>query len=103
MILIITAVIAVMTGTPGSSTAPPTTGVHGSFLERVSWFGLFGAPRWLLFATLGVIVWLFASFYRPRARAVKNKVDSVLAFPKAFTNKRSSRIALIGIALVIVI
>jgi len=41
MILIIMGVVAVMTGTPGSSTASPTTGVHGSFLERVSWFGLF--------------------------------------------------------------
>jgi branched-chain amino acid transport system permease protein len=103
MILIITAVIAVMTGTPGSSTAPPTTGVHGSFLERVSWFGLFAAPRWLLFFTIGAVVWLVVSFYRPRARAIRRGVDSVLAIPKELTTKRSTRVALMLIALVIVL
>src|ERR1700689_209274 len=103
MIFIIMAVVAVMTGTPGSSTASPTTGVHGSFLERVSWFGLFVVPRWLLFMTLGVIVWLVVSFFRPRARSIRRRVDTVLALPKALTAKKPTRITLMLVALVIVL
>ena len=103
LILVITAVIALMTGTPGSSTAPPTTGLHGSFLERVSWFGLFAAPRWLLFFTLGVIVWVVVSLYRPRARAIRRKANVVFALPKELTNHRTTRVALIVVALVLVI
>jgi branched-chain amino acid transport system permease protein len=103
LILVITAVVAVMTGTPGSSTASPTTGVHGSFLERVSWFGLFVAPRWLLFTTLGVIVWLVVSLYRPRARSIRRGIDTALALPKALATKRSTRVALMLVALVVVI
>ncbi len=52
-ILLIMSVVTVMTGTPGTATAPPTTGLHGSFMEHVSFFGLVGAPRWtvMLFLT----------------------------------------------------
>jgi branched-chain amino acid transport system permease protein len=103
LVLVLMAVVAIMTGTPGSSTAPPTTGVHGSFLERVSWFGLFVAPRWFLFATLGVIVWLVVSLYRPRARTIRRKINSVLVFPKELTSHKATRVVLILIALVIVI
>jgi branched-chain amino acid transport system permease protein len=92
-----------MTGTPGSSTASPTTGVHGSFLERVSWFGLFAVSRWVLFFTLGVIVWLLVSLYRPRARTIRRGVDKVLALPKEITTKRPTRITLMLIALVVVL
>jgi branched-chain amino acid transport system permease protein len=102
-ILIVAAVIAIMTGAAGSSTAPPTTGVHGSFLERVSWFGLFAAPRWLVFATLGVIVWLLVSLYRPRAKTIRHGIDTVLAFPKEIAARKPTRITLIAIALVVVI
>jgi len=102
-ILVITAVVALMTGTPGSSSAPPTTGVHGSFLERVSWFGFFAAPRWTVFLTLGVIVWLLVSLYRPRARAIRQGLDHVMAAPRGLTAKRPARLTLMAIALVIVI
>lgn len=102
-ILMIAGVIAVMTGTPGSSTAPPTTGIHGSYLERVSWFGLFAVQRWFLFFTLGVIVWLLVSFYRPRARTIRHGFDSVLALPKEITAKRPTRIVLILVALAILL
>jgi branched-chain amino acid transport system permease protein len=103
LILIVAAVVAIMTGTPGSSTASPTTGVHGSFMERVSWFGLFAAPRWLLFLTLGVIVWLLVSLYRPRARTIRQGIDHVLAFPKELSSRKPTRVTLIVIALVVVI
>jgi branched-chain amino acid transport system permease protein len=103
MITIIMAVIAVMTGTPGSSTAPADTGVHGSFLERVSFFGLFATQRWLVFLALSVIIWLLVSFYRPRARTIHRGVNTFLALPKQFTARRSTRVAVMLIALVIVI
>lgn len=103
MILIIMAVVAVMTGTPGSSSAPPTTGVHGSFLERVSFFGLFPTQRWLLFGAIGVIIWLLVSLYRPRALAIHRGVNTALAFPRQLTTKRSTRVTLMLVALVIVI
>jgi branched-chain amino acid transport system permease protein len=102
-ILAIMAVVAVMTGAAGSSTAPPTTGVHGSFLERVSWFGLFAAPRWFLFLTLGVIVWVGVSLYRPRARTIRRKFNSALVLPKELTAHKATRVTLILIALVVIL
>ena len=103
MILIVTAVIAIMTGAAGSSSAPPTTGIHGSFFERVSWFGLFTAPRWLLFFTLGVIVWLLVSLYRPRAQTIRRGAESFFALPRAVTSRRWARVTLMLVALAIVI
>jgi branched-chain amino acid transport system permease protein len=102
-ILAIMFVIALMTGTAGSSTAPPTTGLHGSFLEHVSYFGLFKTGRWAIFLTLGVLVWLLVSWYRPRARTIRRGVDTALAFPKSLTSKRSTQIALMLVAFVIVL
>ena len=101
--LLMMGVIAIMTGSPGSSTAPPTTGVHGSFFERVSWFGLFAVQRWVLFATLGVIVWLLVSLYRPQARNIRRGVNTVLALPKSITAKRPTRIAFMVLALIVVL
>ncbi len=73
------AVVAVMTGAPGTSSAPPTTGVHGSFLERVSFFGLFAT------LALGAVPrasasssWLIVSVYRPRSLAIRRAVDGAL-------------------------
>jgi branched-chain amino acid transport system permease protein len=57
------AVLTVMTGTAGSATAAPTTGLHGSFMERVSYFGLFAGPRWMVMLTLTVFVFLIANFF----------------------------------------
>jgi branched-chain amino acid transport system permease protein len=101
--LIVVAVVALMTGTAGSSSAPPTTGLHGSFLERVSYFGLLTVPRWVLFGTLGVIVWLIVSLYRPRALQIRRRVGTVFALPKAFATTRPTRITLILIAFVVVL
>lgn len=102
-ILVVTAVVAVMTGASGSSTAPPTTGLHGSLLERVSYFGLFRTGRWAVFLTLGVLVWLIISWYGPRSRTIRRGVDTVLAYPKRLTTQRPVRIAIMVVALIIVI
>jgi len=103
MISIIMAVVAVMTGTPGSSSAPPTTGVHGSLLERVSFFGLFATWRWVLFFAFAVIIWLVSSFVRPRSRAIRRGMDAALAVPRQLTSKKYTRAGLMVLALIIVI
>jgi branched-chain amino acid transport system permease protein len=100
-IWVILAVVAVMTGTSGNNSTPPTTGVHGSFMERVSFFGLFATWRWLLFVALGVIIWLISSAYRPRARQIHHGVDAFMALPRRLTAKRSTRLILMALALIL--
>ena len=51
--LLLAGVVTLMTGAPGGYGVPAYTGLHGSFLERVSYFGLFRTQRWFLFLTLG--------------------------------------------------
>jgi branched-chain amino acid transport system permease protein len=103
IILAVTVVIAVMTGAAGSSTAPPTTGLHGSLFEHVSYFGLFKTGRWAVFLTLGILAWLLASWWGPRSRIIRKGIDTALAVPKRFSTQRSTRIACMVIALVIVL
>ncbi|HTT58857.1 MAG TPA: hypothetical protein VMF33_02310, partial [Acidimicrobiales bacterium] len=92
-IVAIAALLAVMTGTAGSNSAPPTTGIHGSFLERVSYFGLFTAQRWAIFATLSVIVWLLVSLYLARARSIHRGVEVALDYPRRLGARRSFKVA----------
>jgi branched-chain amino acid transport system permease protein len=99
----ILAVIAIMTGASGNNSAPPTTGVHGSFMERVSFFGLFPTWRWLLFLAIGVIMWVIVSAYRPRARQIRKGVDLVMTAPRRLVTKRSTRLILMGVALIVVL
>jgi branched-chain amino acid transport system permease protein len=102
-ILGVAALAAVMTGAAGSNSAPPTTGIHGSFLEHVSYFGLFPCDRWAVFLTLGIVAWILISLYRPRARAIRSGIDAALAQPKRLTAKRSTKITLIVIALAVLL
>jgi branched-chain amino acid transport system permease protein len=97
------ALAAVMTGEAGSNSAPPTTGIHGSFLEHVSYFGLFKCDRWAVFLTLAVITWILVSLYLPRARTIRRGFDATLAAPKRLTAQRPTRIVLIVVALAVLI
>ncbi len=99
--LAIAALAAVMTGAPGGFGVPAYTGVHGSFLERVSYFGLFPAQRWAIFLTLGVFGWLIVSFYQPRALVIRRRMEKVSAVPSRIMERRSNRIILIGVVLVL--
>jgi hypothetical protein len=78
------ALIAVMTGAPGGYGVPADTGVHGSYLEHVSYFGLFGAPRWTIFFTLAVIAWLLVSWYQPHALSLRRRLEPVGNLPRRF-------------------
>jgi branched-chain amino acid transport system permease protein len=102
-ILGVAALVAVMTGAAGSNSAPPTTGIHGSFLEHVSYFGLFKCDRWAVFLTLGIVAWLLISLYRPRAGVIRRGINAALVQPKRLTAKRPTKITLIVIALAVLL
>jgi branched-chain amino acid transport system permease protein len=99
--LLLAAVVAVMTGAPGGFGVPADTGVHGSFLEHVSYFGLFRTQRWAIFLTLGILAWLIVSFYQPRALSIRKRVAPVTAFPSRLMERRSNRLILIAVVVVL--
>jgi branched-chain amino acid transport system permease protein len=100
-VLVVMAVIELMTGESGNATTPPTTGPHGAFFEKVSYFGLFGARRWMVFLTLGLIVYgltiLFARFGPP----ARKQVHALTATPRRFLQKRSSRFAIYAVLIIV--
>jgi branched-chain amino acid transport system permease protein len=103
-VLLIGAVIAaVMTGAPGGYGVPAYTGIHGSLLERVSYFGLFGTQRWTIFLTLAILAWLLISLYLPRALSIRKRVESVTALPTRVMQRRTNRWILIAAVIVITI
>ncbi|MCU1362948.1 MAG: hypothetical protein JWM55_776, partial [Acidimicrobiaceae bacterium] len=89
------AVLAVMTGAPGGYGVPADTGVHGSFLEHVSFFGLVGTQRWTIFLTLGVLAWLIVSWYQPHSLTLRRRLEPVTMYPSKVMQRRSSRMVLI--------
>lgn len=99
--LLLAAVVAVMTGAPGGFGVPADTGVHGSFLEPVSYFGLFRTQRWAIFLTLGILAWLIVSFYQPRAIAIRRRVAPITAFPSRVMERRRNRLILIAAVVVL--
>jgi branched-chain amino acid transport system permease protein len=99
--LMLTALAAVMTGAPGGFGVPAYTGIDGSFLEHVSYFGLFPTQRWTIFLTLGVVAWLVVSFYQPRALAIRRKLEPIAAAPSKVMERRRNRFILIGVVLVL--
>jgi branched-chain amino acid transport system permease protein len=99
--LVIAAVAAVMTGTPGGYGVPAYTGIHGSFLNQESYFGLFRTQRWLIFVTLAVLAWLAVSFYRPRARSIQRRLEPLTALPTRIMERRTNRWVLIALVAVV--
>ncbi len=93
--------IAVMTGAPGGYGVPADTGVHGSFLEHVSYFGLFGTQRWTIFLTLGVLAWLIISWYQPHALTLRRRLEPITVLPTQLMQRRSSRMVLIVVVIVL--
>jgi branched-chain amino acid transport system permease protein len=100
-ILVVTAVIELMTGESGNATTPPTTGPHGAFFEKVSYFGLFDTRRWVVFLTLGVIVFgltfVFARFGPP----VRKRTHALMVAPTRLVHKRSSRFVVYAVLLIV--
>jgi len=85
------ATIAVMTGPPGDPTHP-MAGFTGSFTERVSFFGLFPAPRGVLFAALGLLAAGVVLMYRRQAQPSVAKLrDKVVPQYHALAAKKPVR------------
>ncbi|HEY5265756.1 MAG TPA: branched-chain amino acid ABC transporter permease [Acidimicrobiales bacterium] len=80
----IVAVIALMTGPPGSNQAP-TSGFTGSYAEHASFFGLFRTQRWVVFLFLGLIVWGIASFIIVYGKTVRHSITRFFTVPSAAT------------------
>src|SRR5271170_3544059 len=100
-IAVVMAVIELMTGESGNATTPPTTGPHGAFFERVSYFGLFGARRWMVFLTLALIVFGLTFVFTRFGPPVRTQVRSISATPKRFLQKRSSRFAIYAVLILV--
>lgn len=97
--LAVVALVAVMTGPAGSTTAP-TAGFSGSFMEPASFFGFFRTNRWLVFFFLGVALWAVWSLWLAKGTQVKSRVGSVMAVPRAATQRSSVRMG-IGLTLLV--
>jgi branched-chain amino acid transport system permease protein len=100
----VVAVIAVVTGPPGS-TATPTAGFTGSFDEKTSFFGLFASARWLEFLAFALILFAVWSLWLARGPQVKAGVSKVMSVPRAATQIRpvkwGLRAVLLGVAILL--
>src|SRR5665213_4208668 len=86
----VVATVELMTGPPGSNTAP-TAGFRGSFAESASFFGLFKTQRWVLFLFIALVAWGIASFWINKGPMVRATVSRSLVTPRHITAKRSVR------------
>ncbi len=88
--LAVVAVVELMTG-PSGSFAAPTTGLIGSYNERVSVYGLFVGRRWMVFLVLALVffgVWSAWLRWGPRTRA---SWRSTMATPREMAARRPVR------------
>jgi branched-chain amino acid transport system permease protein len=101
--LLLAGVVTLMTGAPGGYGVPAYTGLHGSFLERVSYFGLFRTQRWFLFLTLGIIAWLVSTYYQRHSLTIRRRLEPVMAIPTQVMQRRTNRWVLIGLVVIVTI
>jgi branched-chain amino acid transport system permease protein len=102
-ILVVMAVVELMTGESGNATTPPTTGPHGAFFEKVSYFGLFKCRRWEVFLTLAVIVYGIAYLVTRYGPAVRRRIRSFGALVVHLAQQRSKRFIFYGVVIVIAV
>jgi len=100
----ITALICLMTGPPGSPTAP-SAGIVGSFKNESSFFGLFNTQRWVVFLILGTVVSTLAFLYQSNKTEVVKATAKVVSGPRTLLQhrlaRRSTLLALFVLALVL--
>jgi branched-chain amino acid transport system permease protein len=102
-IAVVMAVIEIMTGQSGNATTPPTTGPHGAFFEKVSYFGLFKCRRWEVFLTLAVIVYGVAVLITRYGPTVRRNVRTFAATVARMAQVRTVRFAAYGVIVVIAV
>jgi branched-chain amino acid transport system permease protein len=100
-VLMVMAMVTLMTGESGDASTPPTTGPHGAFFEKVSYFGLFRARRWMVFLTLGLLAYGLMFLYQRYSPPVRKRIRTVTATPKRLVQMRSSRFAMYAVVIVI--
>ncbi|MGH9019702.1 MAG: branched-chain amino acid ABC transporter permease [Acidimicrobiales bacterium] len=88
--LAVLAVVGLMTGPPGSST-DPTQGIRGSYIESMSFFGLFQTVRWVDLVALALVVFGVSTLWRAQGPAIRTGVRHVLARPRAVTSRKEVR------------
>jgi branched-chain amino acid transport system permease protein len=84
------ALVAVMTGPPGSSTTP-TAGFTGSFSEKASFFGLFPSPRWAEFLVFALLMFGVWSLWLSKGSQFKAGASAALSVPRAVSQQRTVR------------
>ncbi|MGB8197124.1 MAG: branched-chain amino acid ABC transporter permease [Acidimicrobiales bacterium] len=102
-ILVVMAVIELMTGESGNATTPPTTGPHGAFFEKVSYFGLFKCRRWAVFLTLAVIVYGIAYLVTRYGSAARRRTRAIGESIVTMAQNRKLRFAAYGVVVVIAV
>ena len=98
----VVAVIELMTGPPGSNTAP-TAGFKGSFAEHASFFGLFRTQRWVLFLFLALVGWGIVMVWMTNGPRVRVTLNKWLVVPRKFTSTRPVRWGVLGALLVVAV
>ncbi len=93
------ALLAVVTGPPGSSQTP-MAGISGSFSEPASFFGLFRTHRWVVFLALSIIVFAVGVLWKVRGSQVKSGVAAAMQGPRTLTERKSLR-RLVGLGLLV--
>jgi len=88
--LAVLAVLEVMTGPPGSSTAP-TEGIAHSFTQPSPFFGLFHTLRFVVFLFLGLVMFSVWTLWRSRGSALRSTYRHVMAVPKRLVQPRPVR------------
>ncbi len=96
------AVLEVMTGPSGSSTAP-TQGITNSFTEPSPFFGLFGTLRWVVFLFLALVVFGVWTLWKSRGALIRGGVTKALAVPRRLVEPRPVRRGLLLVLLVFAI
>ncbi|MFI5036717.1 MAG: branched-chain amino acid ABC transporter permease [Acidimicrobiales bacterium] len=88
--LAVVALIEVMTGPSGSSTAP-TQGLTWSFSEPSPFFGLFGTLRWVVFLFLAFVMFGVWTLWRAQGKSIRASAAKALAVPRKVTSRKPVR------------
>jgi branched-chain amino acid transport system permease protein len=102
-IVLVMAVIEIMTGESGNATTPPTTGPHGAFFEKVSYFGLFKCRRWEVFLTLALIVYGIAVLITRYGPTARRNIRSFRATVVRMAQRPAVRFIAYGVVIVIAV
>jgi branched-chain amino acid transport system permease protein len=98
----VTATIELMTGPPGSS-IDAWGGIHDSYLERTSFFGLFTSMRWVAFLILGLIAYGVAMAWLTGRDRIRAGVRAALVVPRRVGARKTSRRVLLLALLALVL